>query len=671
MNKFLSNLNIKYSWGEKSYHLKTRIEFLNNPVRNDVNIPEEYADFAEEEVRANSENYFIDLLSAEDDGLVVERAFIYCYADWPLGVFDGGPVTLSYDYNGKTYAEIVYPKPSPFDFPQNLVKIIEVKVGEVASPYSNNKIYEFEPVQYLNVNDLSQTATGFLIHKNKDVQFKFDLNDRESNALLSTSSIAESSYVNSVNIDILDIYGNIISDNYVTNSFSNNFLFTEQENINLFGKYTENFGIGVQIIGADTNIHANKYYVYANKLEIKNISVSDSRGYFLNENPISHQNYTGSNSYETNCFFENVTDSALYWEKYSLTKNLYNVNLSATIPFAILTGESLKIDWGHTGGLDTIFQQTGLIGFSGVDSVNAYPTDTGDFRFVNAIYPSIVNGQTYNFITGYDYPSGITGIYNANIYYSGAGSSGNELIKTIEYRIPDELISQGKIKNEKISNEKINFEIELLNRPSYTNLDKFEVYANTVAESDITNSFLVKTIPIFTNTNYHSFSLEKNDISVNKDYWFTILAYSSIGPGYSWTVGPYYLHEDPTPKSSITTESLNLFNGNSVANIDFITGEILNDEINTIDYIEKGIHKTHDYICQFEDASGYFCSSKVLIVDNTSCLDPNRTGLCFSQYAISDNSFINLSIDNDTTGIYFNAQLDTPIAYFKLYKTSI
>jgi hypothetical protein len=105
--------------------------------------------------------------------------------------------------------------------------------------------------------------------------------------------------------------------------------------------------------------------------------------------------------------------------------------------------------------------------------------------------------------------------------------------------------------------------------------------------------------------------------------------------------------------------------------MDFITGKINNAFTTVIDTLPKGSSYSYEYLAQFKDQSGCFCSSKLFIVDNTSGLDIARTGLSFSEYAISDDSFVNYSISGDSTNIYLNAQLNSPTGYYKLYKTSI
>jgi hypothetical protein len=538
------------------------------------------------------------------------------------------------------------------------------------APYSNNAIYEFEPIFDLNTGDLSITATGYAVHRYKDVAFSFNVTDRQLNVLNSPSALLENPFVRSIDIDILDISGNIVSGNYVTGSFENVFTLTESENTGIFGVYTKNFGIGISTVGENANIHSSKYFVYANPLEMQSISITDSSGAWLNDNPIQYQSYVPYITSGNDINGQSVTNNALYFHEYKEYVSGYSAIISGLVPFAILSGESLKVDWG-TGQIDTIFTQTGTSGFSSISGVSSFNTYTGDILLGSLIDPTGIDGQTYSFVTGYDYPSGVTGIYNANFYYSGIGSTGNELIKTIQYRIPDELKYQGKPQIGSPVTGKIEFNIQFQNDPFYTISNKLEIYASTGSGVSITSGNLNKSIPIFSNDQNYSFYIDKSSLSSNIPHWFNVVPYSQMTSGYGWEIGPYYLYEPPAPKTNISSESFSLLNGDAEANIDFITGLVKTNSISIIDTLPKGSRYSYEYITQFKDQSGHFCSSKILIVDNTSGIDLSRTGISFSEYSISDNSFINYSISGDNQNIYLNAQLNTPTGIYKLYKTSI
>ena len=538
------------------------------------------------------------------------------------------------------------------------------------SIYSNNAIYEFAPVFNLNTGDLSTTATGYAVHRSKDVSFILSVTDRKANTLNSTNALTESPFVQSVNIDILDISGNIVSGDYVTGSFSNTFTLTEAENTGIFGTYTKDFGIGISTISLNANVHSSEYYVYGNPLEIKSISINDGTGLWLNNNPNQYQSYVPYSTSGSSINGQLVTNNALYLSGYQDTVSGYYANISGSVPFAFLTGESLKIDWGDSQ-IQTIFQQTGSSGYSGISGITTIETYTGDLLLTTLVTPTGLNGQSYSFVTGYNYPTGVTGIYDVKFYYSGIGSTGNELIKTIQYRIPDELKPQGKPQIGSNLTGKIQLDIEFENNPYYTASDQFQVYVSTGSGVPINTGNLNKVIPILNQLQNYTFYLNQNNLAANTNYWFNIVPSGQIASGYGWEIGPYAIYNTPVAKTNISSESFTLTNGNSKVNMDFITGYIGNTSTTIIDTLSKGSGYSYEYLAQFKDQSGCYCSSKLFIVDNTSGLDITRTGLSFSEYAISDDSFITYSVSSDSSNIYLNAQLNSPTGYYKLYKTSI
>jgi len=496
------------------------------------------------------------------------------------------------------------------------------------SPYNSKPIYNFDPIFNVDTGNLSAINTGVSVHQSKDVTFLLTLNDRQLNTLQTTNSIAENPFVQSVNIDILNVSGVIIYQNFVSNSYKNNFIFSEQDNINVFGKYTPNFGVGIHIIGYDTNIHSNEYYVYGNSLEINNISVTDGNGLWSNKDPLGYQSYQPSYNSGSGIDIQNVTNSALYFSKYNTQLSGYRINLTGSLAFARLAKECIYVDWGNSQ-LSKIFQQTGVSGFSGISGITQVNTDTGDFRLVDQISPTGINGKTYNFSTGYNYPTGVTGIYNVNFYYSGSGSTSNELIKSIQYRLPDELKPQGKPQIGSNVTGKIQFDINFQNNPYYVKPDQLKIYYSDSSGVPLNENNQTKTIPILTNTSNYSFYLNDEDLGANSYYWLSIIPFSKISQGFPWTIGPYSVYKQPATKQALNAESINLINGTSTASIDLITGSILTTGVTIIDSLAKGTKYTYEYLTQFQDQSGCFCSSKLLIVDNTSGLALSRTGLSF------------------------------------------
>jgi len=673
---YKSNLEIIYSWPSGQNDLDSVTTFLGQSVGFGFGSTGSYIQFFGDNVNNGPERVIIDLQKAYLDDLISGNLSIDCYADWYPGAYGSGLATITWGYGGNSFSQTINPNVinhagGVFG---TLVKTIDIETGIVdvypyVSPYSRNNVYEFEPIFNLNTGDLSITTTGYAVHRGKDVSFVFNVTDRQLNILNSTNALLENPFVRSVDIDILNIYGNTVYDNYVTGSFSNIFTLTEAENTGIFGTYTKDFGIGISTVGENANIHSSRYFVYSNPLEIQSISIADSSGAWLNNNPNQYQSYIPYSTSGNNMNVQNVTNNALYINEYKDYVSGYFAEISGLIPFAILSGESLKIDWG-SGQIDTIFTQTGLSGFSSISGVSSFDTYTGDGLLKSLIDPTGINGQTYSFVTGYNYPT-VTGIYDVKFYYSGIGSTGNELIKTTQYRIPDELKSQGKPQIGDSATGQINFNIEFENDPLYTNSDKLSLYISTGSGIELNTGNLISTIPILTNLKNYSFTLNNSVVKSNTPQWFKIVPFSETQTGYAWEIGPYNIYQAPTPKSNISSESFSLLNGDSEVNIDFLTGSVKTNSITTIDTLLKGSRYSYEYLTQFRDQSGCFCSSKIIIVDNTSGIDLLRTGLSFSEYSISDNSFANYSVSGDNQNIYLNVQLDTPTGTYKLYKTSI
>jgi hypothetical protein len=682
-DNYKSDLTIRYTWaGDISdVVLDTTIPFKSSIA----NIIQEYemdppADIAPY-ITVNSQEELleivVDLQQAYLDGEINETISIDCFAGLIDDLEEGEPqdynINLEWEYDGEFYNKSAKLRSNDDFYTIDEVAIKTIRVSSlnfVFNPYSDNIIYQFDPIFYLNTNDLSEEATGYAIHRNRDVTFVFDITDRQKNVLNSPSALLESPFLRELDIDILDVSGNTIIDNYVSGSFENSFTFTEQDNIDVFGFYTPNFGVGISAVGENINVHSSKYFVYANPLEIEEIYVTDRSGLWLNNNPIQFQSYVPYETFGESIDGQLVTNNALYISGYRDRVTGYSAEISGSVPFAILSGESLKIDWG-LGQIDTVFIQTGLDGFSGIDGVSVTNTFTGDPILTVLVDPTGLNGQAYSFVTGYSYEE--TGIYDVNFYYSGIGSTGDELIKTLKYRIPDELKAQGKLQIGDASIDAIQFEVQFQNETLYTKADTLEVYASTVSGNfDIANEFVTnQVVPVLSEMRNYSFFLDNRNITAETPYWFKIAPSGAIGSGYAWEVGPYSFFYPPAPKTNVSSDSFSLTNGGFQADIDFITGSVETDLVTTIDILPKGEKYSYEYFAQFKDVLGHHCSSKIIIVDNTSGQDDSRTGLAFEEYSRSENSFANYSVSGDEDNIYLNAQLDYPVGFYKLYKTSI
>ena len=89
----------------------------------------------------------------------------------------------------------------------------------------------------------------------------------------------------------------------------------------------------------------------------------------------------------------------------------------------------------------------------------------------------------------------------------------------------------------------------------------------------------------------------------------------------------------------------------------------------TIDIIERGKYNTISYTTQIIDANNTAYSSELKLVD--TYLSSKGEGISLSEYAISSNSNVSFSVENDASYIYLKVSGVIPSAIYKLYKTSI
>ena len=104
-------------------------------------------------------------------------------------------------------------------------------------------LYEFQPSFTVDQTDLTLTSTGSGVHFNKAVTVDLGILDRISGTVSSNAELLANNYVNSISVDILNINGSSEYTNFLTDYKSNIFTFTEYDNINVFGKYTKDFGV--------------------------------------------------------------------------------------------------------------------------------------------------------------------------------------------------------------------------------------------------------------------------------------------------------------------------------------------------------------------------------------------------------------------------------------------
>ena len=146
--------------------------------------------------------------------------------------------------------------------------------------------YSFDTILTVDTGNLNETGLGSGVYTiGESVTLQTTLNDRLGNALNTVSSITQDSFVKGVNVSILNEDRSVLYSGYKTDYQNPSFTFTKQENIDLFGSFTENFGVRFDVQNQDGGTHSTDFLLYGNRLSINKIYVSASGGTYLDENP--------------------------------------------------------------------------------------------------------------------------------------------------------------------------------------------------------------------------------------------------------------------------------------------------------------------------------------------------------------------------------------------------
>ena len=521
--------------------------------------------------------------------------------------------------------------------------------------YTNNPIYQFAPKYLLN-NDLSKVSTGIGILLNKNGEFNFQIVNR-SDVALDEYSMQSDSFFEGIKVDILNKNKTKVRDNFASGDLTL-LPFSEEKNIEIFGSFTKDYGIRMSI-DDQTNIsdHVSEYYVYGNSLYTKNITVYAGDGVYFNNDPIGPFQVYTPYVIDRASYKVGGEDNFYYIPKAIYTLNNKNLQLNLKIVFAYDLKEGFTMDWGDGSQTQAFYYNGNTFVGPGVTRTN---TNTQDENFSEL--EDEINGKTYEFTINRTYnitnPSGFT--INPLIKESSASQYTGENSFNILMASP---ISKAgiKISNDVASGE-MNFEMNFLNNQNYTEFEKINIYADIIENHPITDDYLIKSEQAIPNEDgTFTFSLGEDDLDYFKEYFFTIVPYSSLGSGYAWKIGPYYLSTDDGAIEDTRTESevgTLIIKGTT----SFTTTEVEEYFINAtpfiIDYLplENGL-LCSEYTVGAINKNKDICSTK-LIVTNQSENVNSDDDYHLSQYALSDNQFIDYFInreiveDEDSIALY-------------------
>lgn len=219
------------------------------------------------------------------------------------------------------------------------------------------------------------------------------------------------------------------------------------------------------------------------------------------------------------------------------------------------------------------------------------------------------------------------------------------------------------------------------NNLNYVNIDKYDLYASTTSLDEIIlpnsenqdiikNQFYKETLNIRSFNNLYTFKIRPLNFEFDTPYYFKAVPYSSIGSGKAISFGPHIFKSFSTSGEEIqTSNQFQIAHGNSAMKLDFLTGEIITNELSIIDIIDRGSYNTVLYTTQISDVNNTVYSSELKIVDtNNSTIG---SGISFLEYASSDNSKVTYFATGDESYIYLYVSGVEPTGIYKLYKTLI
>ncbi len=209
---------------------------------------------------------------------------------------------------------------------------------------------------------------------------------------------------------------------------------------------------------------------------------------------------------------------------------------------------------------------------------------------------------------------------------------------------------------------------------SYYTVSKFEIYSGSASNFAVVtgtgaSNNLMKTVSAFDQKRDYTLTINDGEQPANESFYFyKILPYDDFGSGVLYSSPPIsgqmYSVSTPAYKvDNITGKNFVMLNSGSYVITTFHTGRITGTNYNLVDRVANisgnivggGFYnlgaindfdqnptysfKTVKYLAQTTDGTGNVSSREILITDNTTSRTGSaRTGIIYSEYAVSDNS---------------------------------
>lgn len=149
--------------------------------------------------------------------------------------------------------------------------------------------------------------------------------NRQGSLLTTSAEIVADPLISGQKISILDIDGGVVFNDYKITS-SPSFTFTKQDNIDVFGSHTRNFGIRTEIVNNGGGSHKTDFFLYGNSLSLQEVYVQASGVSRLNQS-------TGNLSINTGSI-TSAADRAIALQGFS-QQTLSNTGVSGFIDFQL------------------------------------------------------------------------------------------------------------------------------------------------------------------------------------------------------------------------------------------------------------------------------------------------------------------------------------------------
>lgn len=179
--------------------------------------------------------------------------------------------------------------------------------------------------------------------------------------------------------------------------------------------------------------------------------------------------------------------------------------------------------------------------------------------------------------------------------------------------------------------EELPLRVFLQNGERYVKIDRYDIYGSTgqdIQLSELTylnpeaQSGYLYSQPTTNLDNIYNINIKRGNLDYNQSYYFTIVAYSELGSGLSYSFGPvvFSLPAEVAVSNNLDGASLRLFDGLQFSQASFATGVITSGAATTtkLDEFSSDNFSTAKYLTEITNHTGFKTSSELKTVINSN-----------------------------------------------------